>query len=232
MNSKPHLNSHCILGSGPLNPGLAFMLIFMAYSWEKLVDAHSKWLEAVVVSSTSSQHAILHMLRCITSAPYHPTTNGLAEQAMQTVKNALRKTSGDIDALFLYRIIPPLTLPQENLLLSCSWGGTQSPLDFTFPSMEQHATQNKERQKENHDKHIRLCSFQVGEEVYALNHRRAPNWISGKVTAVLDPLTDIIRFNDGTETHYHVDHVKARIQGGERESEKFRQPELDSFLPL
>ena len=83
--------------------------------------------------------------------------------------------------------------------------------------------------RQNHDMHIRLWSFQVGEEVYALNHRRAPNWIPGKVTAVLDPLTGIIRFDDGTETRYHVDHVKAQIQEGERESEKFRQPELDSF---
>ena len=108
MNSKPHLSPHCILGSVSLNPGLAFMIFCMALYWEKLVDAHSKWLEAVVVSSTSQQ-AILHMLRRITSAPYHPTTNGLAEaeQAMQTVKNALRKTSGDIDSLFLYRITPP-----------------------------------------------------------------------------------------------------------------------------
>ena len=88
-----------------------------------LVDAHSKWLEAAVVSSTSSQQAIrvlrqvfsCHGLsevlvsdnstaftstefqtfvqrngfRHIRSAPYHPATNGLAEQAVQTVKNAL-----------------------------------------------------------------------------------------------------------------------------------------------
>ena len=65
--------------------------------------------------------------------------------------------------------------------------------------------------------HIRLCSsFQVGEEMYALNHRRAPNWIPGKVIAALDSLTVIIRFDDGTETRYHVDHVKARIQGGRK----------------
>ena len=88
-------------------------------------------------------------------------------------------------------------------------------------------TQNTERH--NHDMHIRLCSFQVGEEVHDLNHRRAPNWIPGKVTAVLDPLTVIIRFDHSTETRYHVDHVKARIQEGKRESEKFWQPELDSF---
>ena len=31
------------------------------------------------------------------------------------------------------------------------------------------------------------------------------------------------------ETRYHVNHVKAQIQEGERESEKFQQPELDSF---
>eukprot|EP00731_Ephydatia_muelleri_P000099 Em0001g99a len=49
--------------------------------------------------------------RHIRSAPYHPATNGLAERAVQTVKNALRKTSGDIDTclsrfLFQYRGMP------------------------------------------------------------------------------------------------------------------------------
>eukprot|EP00731_Ephydatia_muelleri_P003385 Em0001g3385a len=94
--------------------------------------------------------------RHIRSAPYHPATNGLAERAVQTVKNALRKTSGDIETC-LSRFL-----------------------------------------------------FQYRE-----------------VTAVLGPLTLIVTLDDGTETRYHVDHVKEWITGGKRDSETFQQPELD-----
>ena len=76
---------------------------------------------------------------------------------------------------------------------------------------------NQERQKKNHDIHTRQCSFQMGEEVYALNPRGMRKWIPGKVTAVLGPLTLIVKF-DGT------DHVKEQIA---RDSGTSLQPELD-----
>ncbi|KAL5467316.1 hypothetical protein EMCRGX_G031528 [Ephydatia muelleri] len=227
-----------------------------------MVDAHSKWLEAAVVSSTSSQQAIrvlrqvfsCHGLpevlvsdngtaftstefqtfvqcngfRHIRSAPYHPATNGLAERAVQTVKNALRKTAGDIDTclsrfLFQYRLTPHSTTGRSpaELLLGRK---PRSHLDFIFPSVEHHVTKNQGRQKENHDVHTRQRSFQVGEEVYVLNHR---GMIPGKVTAVRGPLTLIVTLDDGTESRYHVDHVKERITGGKRDSGTFQQPELD-----
>ena len=52
-------------------------------------------------------------------------------------------------------------------------------LGIHFPIWEQHVTQKQERQKEDHDMHTRQRSFQVGEEVYALNHRGMPKWIPG-----------------------------------------------------
>ena len=230
-----------------------------------MVDAHSKWLEAAVVSSTSSQQAIrvlrqvfsCHGLpevlvsdngtaftstefqtfvqrngfRHIRSAPYHPATNGLAERAVQTVKNALRKASGDNDTclsrfLFQYRLAPHSTTGRSpaELLLGRK---PRLHLDFIFPSVEHHVTKSQERQKENHDVHTRQRSFQVGEEVYVLNHRGMPKWIPGKVTAVRGPLTLIVTLDDGTESRYHVDHVKERITGGKRDSGTFQQPELD-----
>ena len=45
----------------------------------------------------------------------------------------------------------------------------------------------------------------------------------------MGPASLIIRLNDGKENRYHVDHVKARIQGGEREPKYFQQTELDSL---
>ena len=35
--------------------------------------------------------------RHVRSAPYHPATNGLAECAVQTLKNALKRMTGDVE---------------------------------------------------------------------------------------------------------------------------------------
>ena len=75
--------------------------------------------------------------------------------------------------------------------------------------------------------HTRQRSFQVGEEVYAINHSGMLKWTPRKVTAMLGPLSLIVTFDDGTETRYRVDQVKEQIAGGKRDSGTFLQPELD-----
>ena len=56
--------------------------------------------------------------RHIRSAPYNPAINGLAERAVQTVKTALKKVTGDIETcisrfLFQYRLTPFYTTGQS-----------------------------------------------------------------------------------------------------------------------
>ena len=55
-------------------------------------------------------------IKHLKSAPYHPASNGLAERAMQTLKNAIKKDSGGVSLetqifwfLFHYRITPHST---------------------------------------------------------------------------------------------------------------------------
>ena len=61
-------------------------------------------------------------VRHITSSPYHPSSNGLAERAVQTCKLALKKMSGNsvqISFLLNYRTTPQGTtgIPPSQLLL-------------------------------------------------------------------------------------------------------------------
>ena len=45
-------------------------------------------------SESFRQFVSLNGIQHLTSAPYHPASNGLAERAMQTFKNAMKKLSG------------------------------------------------------------------------------------------------------------------------------------------
>ena len=154
----------------------------------------------------------------VRSAPYHPATNGLAERAVQTVKDALKKTSGDIDTrlsrfLFQYRLTPHSSTGQSpaKLLLGRV---PRSHLDFLFPDVADNVKQNQQRQKQNHDQRATERFFVVGDKVYALNHRGTPTWLPGTLSAVSGSRSLTIKFSDGRESRYHADHVRAREQDG------------------
>ena len=226
---------------------------FLGKTLMVIVDAHSKWLEASIVSSPSAEQAIrvlrhvfsthglpevlvsdngsaftsaqfqtfvkLNGFRHVKSAPYHPASNGLAERAVQTVKEALKKTTGDLETrlarfLFQYRLTPHSTTgqPPAELLMGRR---PRSHLDFLFPSVAQRVQQSQERQKTNHDQHVQSRTFQVGDEVYVVNHRGSPKWLPGVVVKLLGPLNLIVKVKGGQEARYHSDHVRART-GGEK----------------
>ncbi len=88
----------------------------------------------------SEEFLLRHGIRHVTSAPYHPATNGLAERAVQTFKTAMKKmTSGSIQSklqrfLSRYWITPHTTTdrPPAELLMGRQ---LRSTLDLIHPDL-------------------------------------------------------------------------------------------------
>ena len=73
---------------------------------------------SVFTSSEFQQFMTKNGIQHIRTAPYHPASNGLAERAVQTVKEGLRKLSGGcLETNLSWFLLHP-TLPLVNPLLS------------------------------------------------------------------------------------------------------------------
>ena len=118
-------------------------------------------------------------IKHLTTAPYHPASNGLAERAVQTLKTGLKKmTVGNIEdklARFLFqdRITPQTTTghsPAELLM----GRRPRSHLDILKPNISDRLSINQERQKEGHDQGTVHRSYAVGDAVWVRNFSQGP----------------------------------------------------------
>ena len=219
-----------------------------------IVDAHSKWIEAKAVK-TSTTEITIRILRsvfathgipkCIVSdngpafastefeyflkqngikhiksAPYHPSSNGLAERAVQTVKNGLMKQTGDVihiklqRFLFSYRITPHSTtgLSPAELLMGRR---LRSRLDNIFPSSEYNIQKQQTKSKINYDLHTKARSYIVGDTVYIKQNPNDKSWIEGIVSAINGSIAEVIT-KGGKKFVRHLDHIRTRVNTDEK----------------
>ena len=167
---------------------------FLSKMFLIVIDAHSKWPEVVLMSSTTSHKTIEALqvlfarhglpeqivsdngpqftaeefeafikangIKHIRSAPYHPSTNGLAERFVQTFKRAMK--AGEKDGLSLttrlsqlllcYRSTPHATTnvsPSELFLQR----KIRTRFDLLKPDLKNVVSSN---QKQHHDQQVLL----------------------------------------------------------------------------
>ena len=146
-------------------------------------------------------------IRHIRCAPYHPSSNGLAERAVQTFKSGLKKTTkGSLETrlawfLFTYRLTPHATtgVSPSQLMFGRH---VRSHLDLVRPNIEERVRLRQEHQKLSHDQHAKRREFEVGDMVYARNFAPGDKWLPGKVTKVLGPVSYTMR--------RHVDQLRTK----------------------
>ncbi|XP_065185812.1 uncharacterized protein K02A2.6-like [Sycon ciliatum] len=158
-----------------------------------------------------SSNGIRHTL----VSPYHPSSNGLAERAVQTVKSGLAKMSGpDLETrlarfLFQYRMTPQSTTGRSPFELLWKEHRPRSRLDLVFPDSGKKVL---DKQCTAHDRGgANVYQFYCGDAVWAMNFNSSQKWIAGTVEEQLGPLTFTVRLVDNRVWKRHSDHLKKRL---------------------
>lgn len=157
------------------------------------------------------KNGILH----VTSAPYHPSSNGLAERAVQTVKAGLKKATGDSlrtklnRFLFQYRMTPTCATgksPSELL----NHRKMRSLLDLLHPNLQGKIHKKQMEMKAKHDGGKVVRSYQCGDTVSVKNFASGAKWLHGTIERITGPLSYEVRLLDGRIVRRHVDHIITR----------------------
>ena len=159
--------------------------------------------------------------------PQRPTTstNGLAERAVQTVKQGLQQMQGGTVeeklARFLmkYRITPHSTtgISPSELLMGRR---LRSRLDILHPDLSGKVEDKQWKQKLAHDNQKAPRTFEEGDPVFAEDFTASSEkWLPGVIQKVTGPLSYRIQLADGRVVRRHVDNMRARSHGKRREPE-------------
>jgi transposase InsO family protein len=166
----------------------------------------------------------------VKTAPYHPSSNGLAERAVQTVKEGVKKTAGDSFHMKLhrfllrYRITPQSSTgrsPAELLFQR----RLKTRLDLLHPTMQGKVHKQQLQMKQQHDKNKPERHFQVGDLVSVKNFGVGPQWISGTVVKISGPVSFEVLLADGRRVRRHVDQILRRYVQEEPDTAK---PEMNN----
>ena len=153
-------------------------------------------------------------IRHIRSSPYHPSSNGLACRAV--FQGGMKKypSTEALETriprfLFWYRLTCHSTtgIGSAQLLFGRI---PRSQLDLLKPEFSDKVCERQQSQKNYHDRHSKLRSFEVDDPVFVKDFPIGKEWLTGTVSEVEGPLTYLVMLFDGRIVRRHIDHIHSR----------------------
>ena len=182
-------------------------------------------------SAEFSQFTEMNGIRHIRVAPYHPASNGLAENMVKNMKRALLNSKGEgmiqknLDNFLLrYWITPHSTTgktPSELLLKR----KIRSVFDLLRPEeiTRRKVQQSQEAQKKYHDPRTpRSLNLEPSADVRVRNYGKGPKWIPGKVKKKTGPVSYRVALDDEMVV---IPRHEDQLQPTVRREEASAQPE-------
>ena len=170
-----------------------------------------------IVSAEFKEFMQKNGIRHITSSPYHPSTNGLAEKAVQTLKQGLKKmregtlTDRISRFLFSYRTTPHSTTkctPAELLF----GRNLRSRFHLLKPDLAARVEEKQDQQKKAHDQGAVNRSFEIGEPVYVRNYAQGPKWLAGHIQKCTGPVSFMVSLEGSASVwRRHQDQLRKRL---------------------
>jgi len=160
----------------------------------------------------------------IKTAPYHPSSNGQAERAVQVFKDALKcMENGNIKTqvsrfLFRYRTTPQTTTGRSpaELLIGRK---LRTHLDLLHPDDSEKVRLKQQNQKHYHDSRAKNRAIYIGDLVFVKNFAsKGPNWLTGCIIDKTGPVSFLVELSDGRIVRRHQDHVRIRFNNESTES--------------
>ncbi|KAL3194428.1 hypothetical protein MRX96_016220 [Rhipicephalus microplus] len=153
-----------------------------------------------------------NLIRQVTSAPFHPSTNGQAERMVRTTKEGLsRIIQGNwarrlADFTLQQHVTPHMTTGRSpaELLMSRKLSTMLNRL---------HPDRAPEKSTRLADSPSKPRTFQPEDPVFARNYAQGPLWIPAVISRATGPISYEVTAPDGRVLRRHVDQLRHRTVG-------------------
>lgn len=193
-----------------------------SFTIEKLRETFSRWgLPKQIVSDNGPPFSSREMSDFLTnngvehifSAPYHPASNGAAENAVRTVKRVIKKAVKQKENI--NEFLSTFLLHYRNTE-HCSTGDSpanlmlgrnlRTKLDALRPNREDKVKKAQERQQKVGTER----SLQLGEDIWMRQYRGNEKWLPGQIVKRMGTTDYRVVDGSGNETHRHIDQLRQR----------------------
>lgn len=203
-----------------------FLVPSTAANWtiDKLTELFARWgFPRQIVSDngppfTSSEFAVFNKIRGIEhifTAPYHPASNGAAENAVKTLKRVIKKAvfeksnvNGALQTFLLYYRNTEHTSTGECPAVLMLGRRLRTRLDALKPDRELRVSRVQQRQVEDAGGAERVMD--PGDDVWYRQYLKGEKWLPGSIGSRLGPSNFKVIGQGGDEVHRHVDQIKRR----------------------